>query len=142
MYNYQLHHYLNEKLALQKIDFAKNDTDFYSRFLVNLPVIKILYQEIYGSHKINDIYFEQLINTISTGYKNRSEDLRKKDKKKLEKGNWFVSNELAGMSLYVDRFCGNIKNLENKLDYFEKLGVNLLHLMPLFESPEGESDGG
>ena len=142
MYNYQLHHYLNEKLALKKIDFAKNDTDFYSRFLVNLPVIKILYQEIYGKHKSHDIYFEQLINTIASGYKNRSEDLRKKDKIKLEKGKWFLSNELAGMSLYVDRFCGNIKNLETKLDYFEMLGVNLLHLMPLFESPEGESDGG
>ena len=142
MYNYQLHHYLNEKLALQKIDFAKNETDFYSRFLVNLPVIKFLYKEIYGNHKSNDIYFEQLINTIATGYKNRPEDLRKKDKKKLEKGNWFLSNELAGMSLYVDRFCGSIKNLETKLNYFEKLGVNLLHLMPLFESPEGESDGG
>ena len=46
------------------------------------------------------------------------------------------------MSLYVDRFCGNLKNLESKLDYFEKLGVNFLHLMPVFESPEDESDGG
>ncbi|MFV7869565.1 alpha-amylase family glycosyl hydrolase, partial [Enterococcus faecium] len=26
--------------------------------------------------------------------------------------------------------------------YFKNLGVNLLHLMPVFESPEGESDGG
>ncbi len=46
------------------------------------------------------------------------------------------------MSLYVDRFCGSLQNLESKLDYFSELGVNLLHLMPLFESPEGESDGG
>ena len=28
------------------------------------------------------------------------------------------------MSLYVDRFCGHISNLQNRLDYFEKLGVN------------------
>ena len=46
------------------------------------------------------------------------------------------------MSLYVDRFCGNLKNLSGKLDYFGELGVNFLHLMPMFESPEGESDGG
>ena len=46
------------------------------------------------------------------------------------------------MSLYVDRFCGTLPKLEEKLDYFSELGVNLLHLMPLFESPVGESDGG
>jgi amylosucrase len=28
------------------------------------------------------------------------------------------------------------------LGYFKKLGVNFLHLMPVFESPQGESDGG
>ena len=32
--------------------------------------------------------------------------------------------------------------LGSKLAYFKKLGVNFLHLMPVFESPEGESDGG
>ena len=46
------------------------------------------------------------------------------------------------MSLYVDRFAGNLNGLQKKLNYFKKLGVNFLHLMPLFESPEGESDGG
>jgi amylosucrase len=46
------------------------------------------------------------------------------------------------MSLYVDRFCGDLKNMPTKLDYFEKLGVNFLHLMPIFESPLNESDGG
>ena len=39
-------------------------------------------------------------------------------------------------------FCGNLKNLSGKLDYFNELGVNLLHLMPVFQSPEGQSDGG
>ena len=34
------------------------------------------------------------------------------------------------------------KNLLSKLPYFQELGVNYLHLMPIFESPEGESDGG
>ncbi|MFZ9589248.1 MAG: alpha-amylase family glycosyl hydrolase, partial [Chitinophagaceae bacterium] len=51
-------------------------------------------------------------------------------------------NELMGMSLYVDRFCGNLQELLKKLNYIEKLGVNFLHLMPIFESPAGESDGG
>jgi amylosucrase len=32
--------------------------------------------------------------------------------------------------------------MPQKLSYFRELGVNLLHLMPIFESPAGESDGG
>jgi amylosucrase len=55
---------------------------------------------------------------------------------------WFLSNELVGMSLYVDRFCGTLKAMPEKLNYLVNLGVNLLHLMPLFKSPADESDGG
>ena len=68
--------------------------------------------------------------------------LKERDEQKAKQDHWFLSNEITGMSLYVDRFCGNLQKLGDKLDYFEKLGVNLLHLMPLFESPAGESDGG
>jgi amylosucrase len=46
------------------------------------------------------------------------------------------------MSLYVDRFCGNLSGMESELDYLNRLGVNLVHLVPLFASPAGESDGG
>jgi amylosucrase len=60
----------------------------------------------------------------------------------MDEGHWYLSNQLAGMSLYVDRFCGDISNLSSRLDYLEKLGVNFLHLMPVFESPANESDGG
>ena len=72
----------------------------------------------------------------------RATALKERDLQKNESSPWFLSNEITGMSLYVDRFCGNIENLANTLDYFEKLGVNFLHLMPMFESPANESDGG
>ena len=68
--------------------------------------------------------------------------MKRKDSEKEEKEYWFLSNEITGMSLYVDRYCSNLEGLGGKLDYFKKLGVNLLHLMPIFESPAGESDGG
>ena len=83
-------------------------------------------------------YFQQSL----IAYKNRNKIFIKKDELKEKKEDWFLSNDIAGMSLYVDRFCGSIKNLEKKIDYFKKLGVNFLHLMPVFESPQGESDGG
>jgi len=37
--------------------------------------------------------------------------------------------------LYIDKFAGDIKGLTGRLDYFTKLGVNCLHILPHFPSP-------
>lgn len=117
---------------------------FRERFQSALGEISNLYNSIYAWHPQGHENFSLLLETIEKSFVSRGEDLKQRDyeKMKSEPVHWFLSNELCGMSLYVDRFCGSIKELKNKLDYFEKLGVNFLHLMPVFESPEGESDGG
>ncbi len=68
--------------------------------------------------------------------------MKDRDDRKLDEGHWFLSSRITGMSLYVDRFSGDLHGMTDKLAYLNDLGINLLHLMPLFESPEGESDGG
>ncbi len=35
-----------------------------------------------------------------------------------------------------DYFCGNILGIQEKLDYIKSLGVNIIYLNPVFESPE------
>ena len=142
MYQYDLHQKINELLQKQKMAIALKDNLFYSRLLANASAINALYNELYAGHDGADDYFEQLILTIISAYKNRPAYLLEKDTEKLKQGFWFLSNHITGMSLYVDRFCGDIKTLESKLGYFKDLGVNFLHLMPIFESPAGESDGG
>ena len=142
MYSYTLHQKINSALQQQQIDIAGTANLFYTRFIANAAAIQSLYNELYGKHDAPEKYFQLLIETIASAYTARSVTLKKLDEAKEEKGNWFLSNELVGMSLYVDRFCGSLKNLVDKLPYFEELGVNLLHVMPLFESPGGESDGG
>lgn len=144
MYNYQLHQQLRKILTEKEtgLDIACKDNLFFTRFVANLSAIHDLYMELYRHHKKGKEDFEKLMHVIAAAYLERSTSLKQRDADKLEKGNWFLSNEIAGMSLYVDRFCGNLANLSGKLDYFEKLGVNFLHLMPVFQSPAGESDGG
>lgn len=142
MYNHQLHQQLNSILQKHDIDMAGKDNLFFTRFIANATAVNALFHEIYGQHPGSDDFFQQLLGTITSSYISRPASLKQRDEDKEEKGHWFLSNEITGMSLYVDRFCGNLQNLESKLGYFKKLGVNFLHLMPLFESPEGESDGG
>ena len=142
MYDHKLHTKIVNVLDKHSLDRTGKDDSLYTRFIANASPIHSLYNELYGHHKNGNHFFNELLETIRTAHINRSLSLQQKDIEKLEKENWFLSNELAGMSLYVDRFCGSISNLEEKLIYFKELGINVLHLMPLFESPEGESDGG
>jgi amylosucrase len=141
MYNYALYQHINDILKTDT-DFAGADNLFYTRFLANASNILSLYNSLYENHPGGKETFDRLVQTIVKNYKGRRSVLRERDNHKSEKDHWFLSNDLAGMSLYVDRFCGDLASLTTKLEYLKKLGINFLHLMPIFESPENESDGG
>jgi amylosucrase len=106
--------------------------------------ILMLYNSLYKNHPDYETCYHKLLQVIENSFTERNIILKEKDISKISRqdGHWFLSNDICGMSLYVDRFCGNLCNLKNKLDYFNSLGINLLHLMPVFESPADESDGG
>ena len=142
MYDFKIHSKIGNIIVNQFPEKSIQHNLFFSRFIANASAIHSLFNEIYGAHENSDTFFDRLNETIVRAFENRSLQLQKKDIDKLQKQNWFLSNELAGMSLYVDRFSGSIITLEEKIPYLRELGVNVLHLMPLFESPEGESDGG
>jgi len=124
--------------SLEKIN-ASADPQFDERLSKTWPILESLFKKIYPGDE-SDIHFLELLKRLAKARKDRPSYLKQEDNRKCT--DWFLSNELCGMSLYVDRFCGSLSKMPSKLDYLEELGVNLLHLMPLFESPEGESDGG
>lgn len=142
MYNKALHQQVNEAIQQAGMEISGQDNLFYTRYMANAAPIFSLYMQLYEHHPQAETYFNKLIELLVTAYADRPEALKKRDAEKMKEGQWFLSNKLAGMSLYVDRFCGNLATLGEKLAYFEELGVNLLHLMPIFESPPEASDGG
>jgi len=123
---------------------ATAERKFRERLHAAVNDIVMLYNRLYKGHPDHETCYPQLLQIIEAAFANRTDVLKKQDINKLkqEDGHWFLSNAICGMSLYVDRFCGNLSDLKNKLDYFKDLGINLLHLMPVFESPADESDGG
>ncbi|HEY5744357.1 MAG TPA: amylosucrase [Terrimicrobiaceae bacterium] len=142
MYQHQLHLRINQ--CVKEKDFPEGDAGilFLTRFIANAAAIKALYDEIYAHHPKASESFDRLLTIITRAFINRPDWMKDRDDEKQDQGYWFLSNSITGMSLYVDRFCGGLVNMESKLDYLNKLGVNLLHLMPIFASPPGESDGG
>ncbi len=55
---------------------------------------------------------------------------------------WYLRQDSVGMMLYVDLFAGDLKGLVQKIPYLKDLGINYVHLMPLFDCPKEENDGG
>ncbi len=106
------------------------------------PELSKLYFELYMDHPHQADAFLKLKHIILNACVQRPSALKEKDDQKAIHDKWFLTNELVGMSLYVDRFCGNLNGLKDHLEYLHNLGINFLHLMPLFKSPPLESDGG
>lgn len=101
--------------------------------------LKDSYYELYGYNDITRYRFEQLEQIMDTAKKKRSAALRESD----QAGNdWYQSEKMIGMMLYVDRFSNNLKQFEKKIDYIAELGVTYVHFMPLLKSREGNNDGG
>lgn len=119
-------------------DPDKRDKVFVQRFERHFDELKWLYVELYG----NDSMFAELCDNLYRFYEERRDGLKKLDQEREKDPGWYKSNELLGMMLYIDNFAGNIKGVEEKLDYIEKCNVNYIHLMPFLDTVEGRSDGG
>lgn len=126
-------------LTVHQTNVVKDDR--FTERLQNLRnQVEQLFMEIYGSDSNAKNHLASVIEVIEKANKQRRNELKLRDEKK---GNdWFLSNTLTGMSLYVDRFNNNLSGIASKIEYFKELGVNLLHLMPVMESPVEASDGG
>ena len=101
--------------------------------------LKQSYYEIYGKNENTDLRYKQLLNIIQYAKEKRPSWLTKQDKLG---NNWYLSEKMVGMMLYVDRFCKDLYDIENKIDYLVELGITYVHFMPLLQSREGNNDGG
>lgn len=130
------------KVLINKNIKGKTHEPFIDKLIGSGNLLHYLFSQLYSKRDDFDNSFIKILELIVDSYIERNAALKKRDQEKEKKGTWFLSNEIVGMSLYLDRFAGNLKGLSKRLNYLQDLGVNLLHLMPLFESPENASDGG
>ncbi len=101
--------------------------------------LKQSYYDLYGKNEITDFRFGQLMDIIGNAKKERRAELKKQD----SRGNdWYLSEKMVGMMLYIDRFSKDLRGFEEKIDYLAELGVTYVHFMPLLKSREGNNDGG
>lgn len=117
---------------------VKNEIRYKKRFEKYYDELKWLYTELYH----NDSMFAELCENMKLFYDKRKEELKTIDHVREQEPDWYKSNEMLGMMFYIDNFAGNMKGVEEKLDYIEKCNINYIHLMPFLDTVEGRSDGG
>lgn len=112
---------------------------FSRRLAPRYEELKSLYCGLYHN---DSAAFDYFCDMLERSFNGRKLSLQLLDAQRLSEPEWFRSNKLMGMMLYVNAFAGNLRGVQEKLPYFQECGVNYLHLMPLLESPKGRSDGG
>ncbi|MDX2026989.1 alpha-amylase family glycosyl hydrolase, partial [Microcella sp.] len=115
--------------------------EFVARTSAEMPRIHGLMTELYGSERV-DAELAAFVTQLAESWQHRPAELRAVDAARLADPNWFQSNQMLGGVCYVDRYAGDLEGVRARIPYFRELGLTYLHLMPLFEAPAENSDGG
>ena len=143
MYEQVSHSLLNEIMTELKPDIKSEDLrHFYTRLGANFYSIYTLFHFLYGDRDDFRQQAQRLVETMARQYILRPDEFKHKDIEREEDHNWFLSQQWVGMALYSDGFAGDLKTLKIKAPYFQDLGVNMVHVMPIMACPSGHSDGG
>ena len=143
MYEQVSHSLLNAILDDLKPEIRRQDLrHFYTRLGANFYAIYSLFFTLYGHREDFNQQMLNLVETMAKGYINRSAVLEGVDIQREQDHNWFLSQKWVGMALYTNGFAENLADLADKTPYFQELGVNMVHIMPILMCPTGKSDGG
>ena len=143
MYEQVSHSLLNEIMTELKPDIkSENIRHFYTRLGANFYSIYTLFHYLYGDRDDFRQQAQRLVETMARQYILRSDELKQLDIERERDHNWFLNQQWVGMALYSDGFAGDLTTLITKVPYFQDLGINMVHVMPIMACPSGHSDGG
>jgi amylosucrase len=143
MYEPVSHALLNEIITELKPEIRDQDLyHFYTRLGANFYSIYTLFTQLYGDRPDVRRQLVRLVETMARQFSARPAELKEIDVQRMVNHTWYLSQRWVGMTLYADGFAEDLRGLKQRVDYFEELGVNLVHIMPLLRCPAGASDGG
>jgi len=146
MYNDSEHSLLSEILGELELKHGKltgrNSMGFVSRLSANFSTLRELFMSLYGLQSDREKRFRQLVLSLYSKFQQRPKTLIQQDRKRAATDQWVLNQKWVGMTLYPEHFAKTLTGFHKRLSYLEELGVNLVHLMPVLESPKTESDGG
>ncbi|MFC7925969.1 amylosucrase [Microbacterium laevaniformans] len=129
--------------ALEACEAAgRLDDAFLTRFDEQFPRLHGLFTRLYGERTDGREQLAATVAAASASWNARPLDLKVHDAQRAADPEWFQSERMLGGVCYVDRFAGNLAGVRELIPSFRELGLTYLHLMPLFDAPAGDNDGG
>lgn len=131
------------RAALEACEGAgRVDEGFLSRVDAQFPRLHELFTRLYGDRADGQEQLAATVAAASASWNARPLDLKVRDAQREADPEWFQSERMLGGVCYVDRYAGNLAGIRDQIPYFRELGLTYLHLMPLFDAPDGDNDGG
>ncbi|MGQ7297293.1 alpha-amylase family protein [Quadrisphaera sp. KR29] len=84
----------------------------------------------------------RLLRAAAAAHAEREPDLHRLDQARTLRPDWFQEPSMLGYAAYTERYAGTLQGVRGRLDHLRELGVTYLHLMPVLQPREGDSDGG
>ena len=129
--------------ALEAAEAAgRVDEAFLARFDAQFARLHALFTQLYGDRPDGSEQLAATVAAASASWNARPLDLKVRDGQRAADPEWFQSERMLGGVCYVDRYAGNLAGIRDQIPYFRELGLTYLHLMPLFDAPDGDNDGG
>jgi amylosucrase len=97
---------------------------------------------LYGDQYDFFYHLESILEMTARMWMARPGELKDLDAQREANPQWYQSQSMLGGVCYVDLFAEDLAGIQEKIPYFDELGLTYLHLMPLFLCPEEENDGG
>ncbi len=134
---------IRDALIARLADLTPAERDiFLARFDRYAPDAAALLVQIYGDADDFAACLQSIFLTAADSYRERADDLMALDARHEANPRWHQDAGMVGGVCYVDQFAGTVHGIGEKIPYFQELGLTYLHLMPLFRTPDGPSDGG
>lgn len=125
---------------------AQVDADAWQGYVLRLqahfPRLFTGLHRLYGQQYDFFYHLEAILASATELWHARSAELKALDALREADPHWYQSSRMLGAMCYVDLFAGDLAGLRERIPYLRELGVNYLHLMPVYQVPAGDNDGG
>ena len=132
-----------EQLFSEQIREAGQDWhQFKHRLYSEWERLFVCLHHLYGWQYDFFYTLHRILHSLMSYWLERPLELKLLDAKRETEPFRYVSEKMVGGVLYVDLFSDDLSKLADHIPYFKKLGLNYLHLMPIYAVPHGDNDGG
>ncbi len=104
---------------------------------VREPLLKLYGGRVDVKEQVNAIF-----DCVVDAYLERPEALRLLDLERQLTPDWYERPNMIGYVFYPEKFAGNLRDVQDRLDYLQEMGVSYLHIMSLLKPRPGKNDGG